>query len=75
MLFASLFDSFQSMSGLQAKEVIHFCNNFHILNADAILGDLNSFTFFIKFMVSCRRYKVDKADRKPIDKNIWMLFP
>ena len=30
MLFASRFDTFQSMSGLQDKEVINFCNNsFH----------------------------------------------
>ena len=49
------------MSGPQDKEVINFCKNFPILNAEAVLADLKSFTFFIKSMVYCGRYKADES--------------
>lgn len=60
ILFASQFETFESMSGIQDKDIITFGNNFPILNAEAVLADLKSFKFFIKSMVECKKYKTDE---------------
>ena len=46
------FETFQSMTGPQDREVINFYNNFPILNAEAVLSDFKSFTYFIWSMDS-----------------------
>lgn len=51
MLFASWFETFLSMSGLQ---VIHFCNNFTILSAEAVLAD----NFYI---FRCGRFRAEES--------------
>lgn len=46
IVFASRFESYQSLLDLQDTEINKFCDNFPILNADRLLADLKSFNFF-----------------------------
>src|SRR5678815_3519961 len=65
MIFASRFETFQSLTNLPDIEVRKLCDRFPMLNAEGVLADLKSFNFYINSMLES---EIFKADESPLSK-------
>src|SRR5678816_32807 len=61
MIFASRFETFQSLTNLPDIEVRKFCDRFPMFNAEGVLADLKSFIFYINSMFESEIFKADKS--------------
>lgn len=61
MMFASNFESLQSLINVKDADILKFCDNFHILDGEAVIADFRSFNFVIKSMLYSEIYNSDES--------------